>query len=265
MATNPLPHRTLGSGGPPIVLIHGFGADRTTWSYLLKPLARARQVIAFDLPGHGEAVDWSPTPDAVACAKAVIASLGALGVDRACLIGHSLGGAVASLVGLFQPALAERLILLAPGGFGREMNVPLLREYAALTTEDEARAILPSFFGPASPVPDAMPRLVAEQHESAALRQSLQAIVGAITKGDGQGVLPLDDLVAKGFPITLAWGTEDGVLPVSHAIDAPALIARHLMRGIGHMPHIEAPETVERIVRLALMGTLGDDAPAARG
>lgn len=249
---NPLPHRIYGKDGPPLVLIHGFGADRLTFAALAKSLSAFRQVIAFDLPGHGEAVEWDGVPDAMVCAKAVLASLDALGVERATLIGHSLGGAVASLAGLRRPALIERLILLAPGGFGREMAVPLLRRYAAITSAEEAEAALAPFFGPQSTMPPALPRQTAEGRQKPGVRASLEAIVEVITRGDGQGALPLADLVAKGFPITLVWGTEDQVLPMRQALEAPAEIARHLVPGMGHMPHQEVPDLVVRIVRDAL-------------
>lgn len=249
---NPLPHRIYGEGGPPLVLIHGFGADRLTFSALAKTLSAYRQVIAFDLPGHGEAVDWDGVPDAMVCAKAVTASLEAMGVERATLVGHSLGGAVASLAGLRRPGLIERLILLAPGGFGREMAVPLLRRYASITTADEAEAALAPFFGPDSAMPPALPRQTAEARLKPGVKASLEAIVEVITRGEGQGALPLADLVAKGFPITLVWGTADAVLPVSQAIAAPPEIARHLVPGMGHMPHQEEPDLVVRIVRDAL-------------
>ncbi|UOM32948.1 alpha/beta fold hydrolase [Acuticoccus sp. I52.16.1] len=249
---DPLPHRRYGKGGTPLVLIHGFGADRLTWSSLAKALAADREVIALDLPGHGAAVDWEGTPDAGVCAKAVLASLDTLGIERAVLVGHSLGGAVASLVALRAPQRVERLILLAPGGFGREMNAALLRRYAAITREDEARAVLAEFFGTASQMPAALPRQTAEQRAKPGVAEKLGAIVEAIARGDGQGTLPLAELMAGGVPVTLVWGHEDRVLPVAQAIDAPPEIARHLVRGVGHMPHLEVPELVLRVIGDAL-------------
>ena len=80
----------------------------------------------------------------------------------------------------------------------------------------------------------------------------LKRIVTTISKGEGQGVLPLADLAAAGFPITLIWGTQDEVLPVAQSIAAPAEMARHILPGVGHMPHIEAPELVVRIIANAL-------------
>ncbi|MBJ3776158.1 alpha/beta fold hydrolase [Acuticoccus mangrovi] len=250
----PLPHRARGRKSPPIVLAHGFGGDMLAFAGLMGGLSALRRTIAFDLPGHGKAVDYPGRADATGAAEALIASLDAMGIARAAFIGHSMGGAVASIVGLKRPDLVERLILVSPGGFGREMNVPLLTRYAAMQTTEEIAAVLDAFFGPASTIPDALPRLVAEQRADPALRASFATILGHIARGDGQGVLPLSSLAAAPFPVTLVWGEADEVVPVHQALAAPAVFARHLLPGVGHMPHIEAPETLMRIVALTLAG-----------
>jgi pyruvate dehydrogenase E2 component (dihydrolipoamide acetyltransferase) len=241
-----------------MVLVHGFGGDRLAWNGIVAPLSRLRRTIAVDLPGHGEAVDWPDTADATACAEALADSLDAMKVPRATIVGHSMGGAVAGIVGLIRPDLVERLVLLAPGGFGPEMNVRLLRRYAAMTDEAQIALVLEQFFGPASPLPDTLPRLVAEQRADPAVRRSLAAMVEVLAKGDGQGTLPLDKLAEAPFPVSLVWGLKDTVLPVTQAIEAPAVFARHLLPGVGHMPHLEAPELVTRILAQSVCGRLPD-------
>lgn len=253
---NALPH-TIRGEGVPIVLLHGFGADRLTWSPVAGPLARLGRTVAFDLPGHGAAVAWPEPPDAAAAAAAVAASLDALGIGRAVAVGHSLGGAVAGIVGLTRPDLVAALVLVAPGGFGRAMNVALLRRYAAMADAEEAAAVLAGFFGVGG-VPEALPRLAAQQRADAALRASLAAILPKITRGEGQGMLPLEKLAAQPFPVTLVWGTDDAVLPVAQARAAPPAMARHILPGVGHMPHIEAPEAVVRIVAAAIAAVRGN-------
>ncbi len=257
----PLPHRSRGTGEPPLVLLHGFGGDHLAWAGIAGKLSRLRRTIAFDLPGHGAAAGWASTPNAAAAARAVIESLDAMGVTRAAFLGHSLGGAVASIVGLMRPQLVERLILLAPGGFGPEMDVGLLRRYAAASDEAAMRAVLPSFFAPAYDVPPALARLGAEARSVPGVADGLAAIVGVITRGEGQGTLPLADLAAQPFPVSLVWGDADGVLPVTQAHAAPPVFARHILPGVGHMPHIEAADLVVRIAAQALTGR--DPVPAA--
>lgn len=252
----PLPHKARGRRSPPMVLVHGFAGDRLAWNGIVRELSRLRRTIAVDLPGHGAAVDWPGTPDARACAEALAQSLDAMGIARATLVGHSMGGAVAGIVGLLRPDLVERLVLLAPGGFGPEMNVPLLRRYAHMRGEAEVREVLAEFLAPGAGIPDALPRLVAEQREDERLRRSFAAILEVLAKGEGQGTLPLGQLAEAPFPVTLVWGLEDAVLPVRQAIEAPAVFARHLLPGVGHMPHMEAPGLVMRIIALSVCGRL---------
>jgi len=252
----PLPHKSRGRKGPPMVLVHGFGGDRLAWNGLVGPLSKLRRTITVDLPGHGEAVDWPKTADATACARALADSLDAMTIARATIVGHSMGGAVAGILGLIRPDLVERLVLLAPGGFGPEMNVRLLRRYAVMTDEDEIALVLEQFFGPANPVPEALPRLVAEQRADPAMQRSFAAVVEGLVQGDGQGTLPLEQLAETPFPVSLVWGLKDNVLPAAQAIGAPAAFARHLLPGVGHMPHMEAPELVTRIIAETVCGRL---------
>ena len=72
-----LPHVARGpEGRPPIVFLHGFAGDHETWIGQLIGLETRRRVIAFDLPGHGAALDWPRVGHAGIAAEAVIGSLG---------------------------------------------------------------------------------------------------------------------------------------------------------------------------------------------
>ncbi|MEM7694860.1 MAG: alpha/beta fold hydrolase [Pseudomonadota bacterium] len=249
----PLPHKVRGRAGPLVVLLHGFAGDKEGWTALFGPLSKVRRTVVMDLPGHGAAVPWAPVPDAKAMADAVIASLDAMGIARAALVGHSLGGAVAALVGLLRPDLVARLILLAPGGFGPEMNARLLRHFAVARDGAALRAPLEGLFAPTAALPAGLLEGMVAAREDDALAASHAAIVGVITKGDGQGTLPLAKLAAQPFPVTLVWGEDDGILPVRQAHGAPAVFARHILPGVGHMPHLEAPALTKEI----LVKTLG--------
>jgi len=98
---------------PPLVLVHGAGGSRLDWAPELRRLPGAR-VIALDLPGHGEST--TPGRDTIdAYGRDVVALLDALAIDRAILVGHSMGGAIAQQVALDWPERVAGLVLLGTG------------------------------------------------------------------------------------------------------------------------------------------------------
>ncbi len=102
--------------GEPAILLHGLGATKVSMLPTLAALAReGRRAIAIDLPGFGDSTKpLLAAYDAPYFADAVTALLDALDLDRADLIGNSMGGRVAIEVGLRSPERARRLVLLAP-------------------------------------------------------------------------------------------------------------------------------------------------------
>jgi len=233
----------------PIVFLHGFGGDSLTWVNIQTGLQARRRTIAFDLPGHGKALGWPRIGNAGVSAKAVAASLDALTLDRVHLVGHSMGGAVACLVALKAPERIASLTLLAPGGFGPEINHKLLRRYAAATEPHELEVLLEQFFGWEFELPRMLVRHAAEMRAKPGASETLQAIVEEIIDGNVQKTLPLDGLADLGLPIRVIWGTQDRVLPTRQSHRLPGVIATHVFERVGHMPHLEVPQAVIRLIR----------------
>lgn len=94
-------YRDEGSGEP-LLLIHGITESHRAWDALAAPLAREARVVRLDLPGHGES---SPLPEysAGALTASVARFVATLGLEQPRVIGHSLGGVVATLLGAFTP------------------------------------------------------------------------------------------------------------------------------------------------------------------
>jgi 3-oxoadipate enol-lactonase len=102
------------TGRLPIVLLHAGIADRRMWDPIWPTLTASREVIRLDLRGYGESTvrptgTWSPRAD-------VLATLDALGVAKAHVVGCSFGAGVAVEVALERPDLVASLVLAAPGG-----------------------------------------------------------------------------------------------------------------------------------------------------
>jgi pimeloyl-ACP methyl ester carboxylesterase len=102
--------------GRPILLVHGFSHNRFVWSDLARRLDPDLRPIAVDLRGHGES-PWSPAGhyDVRDYALDLPATLDALDVDRAIVVGHSLGGNAATLFAADVPERVEALVLLDTG------------------------------------------------------------------------------------------------------------------------------------------------------
>src|SRR6266576_1789910 len=118
-------YRIAGSG-PPVVLIHGMVNSSRHWEEVALRLADRYTVVAPDLIGHGDSATPRGDYSLGAHAASIRDLLAAIGVDRASIVGHSLGGGVAMQFFYQFPQRTERLVLVSSGGLGREVS-PLLR------------------------------------------------------------------------------------------------------------------------------------------
>ena len=101
--------------GPPLLCLHGLGGTKASFLPTLSALAERNRVIAVDLPGFGDSdKPLTAAYDAPYFADAVVAMLDALELDRADLVGNSMGGRIAIEAGLLHPDRVGRLVLLSP-------------------------------------------------------------------------------------------------------------------------------------------------------
>ena len=121
-------YRVAGSG-PPVVLIHGMLNSSSHWQAVALNLARDHTVVAPDLIGHGDSAAPRGDYSMGAHAASIRDLLAAIGIDRASIVGHSLGGGVAMQFFYQFPQRVERLVLISSGGLGREVS-PMLRTAA---------------------------------------------------------------------------------------------------------------------------------------
>src|ERR1044072_1715937 len=122
-------YRVAGSG-PAILLIHGIGDNSTTWSTVQSKLAQRFTVLAPDLLGHGQSDKPRADYSVAAYANGMRDLMEVLGIERATVVGDSLGGGVAPQIAYRSPEGGERLVLVASGGAGKEVS-PALRLAAA--------------------------------------------------------------------------------------------------------------------------------------
>jgi pimeloyl-ACP methyl ester carboxylesterase len=234
-------------GGAPVVLLHGFGASHASWDDIVPLLAESRRTLALDLPGHGASLHRA----AVGAGKAaglVLADLDRRGIESAHLVGHSMGGAVAVLAALRDAKRALSLTLLAPGGFGEEINHRLLYRYAAATEKRELKFVLEQFFGWDRPLPADLVDRIARDRRVKGARAALLSIFETFVADGSQKTIPRTELQRLIMPTKVLWGTQDRVLPTRQAHRLPGHIAVHVFEGVGHMLPYEVPDEVARLV-----------------
>ena len=147
------------------------------------------------------------------------------------------------------------LTLLAPGGFGEEINGVLLRRYAAAAKETELAACLKAMSGPDAQVSrsELQPQLAMRARPGQI--EKLAAIVEMIARDNRQGVIPRELLARLSMPVSMLWGTDDPVLPFAQASDLPPHFQLRALPRAGHMLIEEEPEAVLDSIRIRLAGS----------
>ena len=238
-----------GQDGDVVLLIHGYGGDKNSWLFLQEPLAARHRVYALDLPGHGaSAKDVGGDPGAV-LADAVAGVLDAVGAQRAHLVGHSLGGAVALTVAARDPGRAASLTLIAPAGFGPEINAGYLRGFADAQTRRELKPVVGQLFADESLVTRQVVDDLLAYKRLDGVDEALHALLGLLLDGDAQRADGAAALAAIGgaTPVGVVWGAADRIIPAAHA-ESVAGAVRYLVDGAGHMPHMERPGEVQAAI-----------------
>ena len=236
-----------GTGTKTVVFLHGFGGCHDVWSKVTP--APGVRTLAYDLPGHGMSLDFPGSGPAKTAALAVLADLAARRIRRAHVVGHSMGGAVATLMALIEPERVASLTLLAPGGLGTAINGPLLRRYAAAADTGEVRACLAAMSGPNGLPSERIVDVLVEMRGRPGQLQKLVEIAGTMTRDDRQGVIAREQLDTLNMPVMVVWGTDDPVLPFTQADGLPGHFHLHHVLEAGHMLVEEAPDLVSEIVR----------------
>ena len=242
-----------------ILLVHGYGGDRNSWLFLQEPLAAKYRVYALDLPGHGTSAKDVGDGTLGVLADAVTGVLDALGADRAHLVGHSMGGAVALAVAARDPARIASLTLIAPSGFGAEINAGYLRGFADAQTRRELKPVAGQLFADESLVTRQLVDDLLAYKRLDGVDASLHTLLGTLLDGDaqrGDSAAALAAASPRGgaMPVTVVWGRADRIIPAAQA-ESVAGAVRHLIDGAGHMPHMERPAEVQAAIEETIART----------
>ena len=111
--------------GSPLVLVHGFGDSVSTWSRVIGPLAEHHRVVALDVLGAGRTDKPKEAMPFSRLARFVHDFMDALEIERANVLGQSMGGAIVLDLAIQWPEKVDKLVLVDSAGLGREMSIDL--------------------------------------------------------------------------------------------------------------------------------------------
>ena len=244
--------------GPPLILLHGLGEAAVIWYTNVDPLARGYTVYVPDLPGHG-ASDEPPWQYSLEGSVHFLEEfMNALGLQRASLVGNSLGGLIALALALEHPQRVRRLVLEDAAGLGREvagflriMSVPMLGEFLVSHRPDATQWVLRRVLHNRAHVTDRLVSLIHEERSrpgnSAAMLKMLRAGVSLL------GIKPSINLTPRlgelQVPTMVFWGSEDRIFPLAHGQRAARLMPEGRLRifeKCGHWPHLEVSQVFNR-------------------
>ncbi|MCM2475430.1 alpha/beta fold hydrolase [Rhizobium sp. CG5] len=231
----------------PIVFLHGFGADRSAWRQVLPLLGNNIRAVAIDLPGHGSNAEQGA--ESVEDLAAFVSDvMEAQGIEQAHVVGHSLGGATALGLTSVGRVAVRSLTLLAPGGLGPEIAGGFIGGLTQSTTAAALERWLTFMLAEATTLPCGYANAALRQMEKIGNRAALETLAGHLFSGDTQLFDGLPALSRLDVPTRIIWGQSDRVIPSRHALRAPGFAAVHLLPGVGHVAHMEAPALTARLI-----------------
>jgi pimeloyl-ACP methyl ester carboxylesterase len=253
---------SAGTQGTPVILLHGGGSSIEVWEKNIPALAQDYRVFAFDMVGTGLSDKPVVTYSLDYQLQFLRAFLNTLGIQKASLIGNSMGGSIALKFALESPGRVSKLGLISSFGLGREIALSdrLLAAFPAIAkvippSRSGVRMVLNSCVYDAKSVPEEWIELSFKRFNLLGQKEALISLL--VTNLDFWGVRrevfspivqQLDRIQA---PTLIIWGKQDSITPVAHAYRAAQKIpssSLHVFERCGHWAQVEYPEKFNRLV-----------------
>ena len=236
--------------GTPVVLLHGFTADNQSWAPFEKALGLTRPLIRIDLPGHGKSPKRHVRSFQDLSRMLVEAFDEATrDLENVHIVGHSLGAALALALADIRGRRIASMTLIAPAGLGPEIDAAALNGIVRASRVESLAPWLRKLTATPQGISDDYARVAMRAREDASLR-ACQADMASALFPDGVQAFDLRAALSRiDLPTQILWGRSDHIVPSAHGILADGEFALHLLTGAGHIPQIECPDRVARIVQ----------------
>jgi 4,5:9,10-diseco-3-hydroxy-5,9,17-trioxoandrosta-1(10),2-diene-4-oate hydrolase len=252
----------FGDRGPVVILLHGLGASAEVWLHNVELLAKNHRIFIPDLAGFGRSERPPPSFSPLDYVSFLDDFMDALHIERASLVGQSLGGAIALKYALQFPHKVEKLVLADCGGFGQEviwtlklMSLPWIGEIVSYPT----RAGVTLFFKLAVRNPAVITKEFIDHYYNLFTQPGFQAFLLKIVRmlvdyrGAKHEILApvMENLHRIKQPTLIIWGENDRVFPLKHASFGKERMPNaqlHIMKMCGHIPNLERPEEFNNVV-----------------
>jgi pimeloyl-ACP methyl ester carboxylesterase len=241
---------------PTLVFLHGFGASLHTWEAWSSELEKDYRVIRMDLPGFGlsginETNDFSDAHDIAV----ILGLLNALGVEKATVIGNSLGGKLAWHIAVAHPERVEKLVLISPDGFASEgfeydkapeASWMLSAMTIALPKPFLKMSLVPAY-ADANVLSSGMLDRYYDLMCAPGVRKSIVARVEQTVLKD-----PIPLLKTIQADTLLMWGEQDGMIPIANAqeyVKNIPSVRLEVLPKTGHLPQEEHAQDSLRVLK----------------
>ena len=251
-----------GNEGTDLILIHGLGSYMEEWQNNVEFFSRNHRVFVLDLPGSGRSDKPAVQYSFPYFSQFVLDFMDGQGIERAILVGNSMGGGVSQHVAIQAPDRVAGLVLVNSAGFSKELaislrvcSLPLIGELLCHPSRKGVLWGLKECVHDASLITDEMVEFGYQIMSQPGATKAFLATLRALVNMTG-----LKKQVLRSFtenhnsikaPTLVVWGQQDRLLPVSGAKVAEKGIPNstvHIFDPCGHMPHLERPEEFNTLV-----------------
>jgi pimeloyl-ACP methyl ester carboxylesterase len=237
-----------------VVMLHGFACSLHWWDQMTPALARDHRVVRFDLLGHGGSEKPKKGYGIESQARLVAAALDRLGVRRADVVGHSMGGSVATALAEQRPALVESIVILDSASKSGDAELPFTARLGFVPVLGQAidrvvpdamvRDGLESAFADGFDVPD---RFV-EDFRDMTYTSYDDSHRGADDYSKESGLA--ERLAGQSVPLLVVFGSQDKLVDPNSAQGYRTVPGARVvvLDGVGHSPHVERPAATARLI-----------------